>query len=113
MVSAAKTSAGRASARSESPAAAHHRQLPVGGQAAVDEQHHDETGDGQDHRDEAGHQQEGEVDEHEGRKAVIHDELDEAQRLGEPDQRHQPRRDRDKADPKLAEYVAVEPVHGE
>jgi hypothetical protein len=71
---------------------------------------HDEAGDGQDGGQEARHQQGRELHEHEGRQTVADDDLDEAQRLREPDERHQPGGDQHQGKGELAQHITVQAV---
>ena len=89
---------------------AHHGQLPVPGEAAVDELHDDEGGDRQDDGHEVRDQQPGELQEHPEREPPVDHEFDEAERLRQPDQRHQRAGRRDEGDQQLAEDVAVDAV---
>ncbi len=75
----------------------------------IDELHHDEGRDRQDHRDEARDEQAGQFDEHAERQPVVHHQLDEAQRLHQPDQRGEPARHGDQRERELTEDVTVEP----
>src|SRR6201999_3592375 len=84
---------------------AHYRQLPVAGEPRIDEQHDDEAGDRQDRGDETGHQQHGQAQENERRKPVADNDLDETQRLGEPDQGDQPGRHQEQRHQQLAENI--------
>ena len=87
---------------------AHDGQLAVGRETLIDELDDDEGGDRQDHRDEAGDQEAGELEEGPQRQSAIDDQLDEAERLGEPDQRRERRRRREEGNHELTEHVAVE-----
>ena len=89
---------------------AHHRQLPISGEALVDELHDDECGDRQDDRDEAGNQQAGQPQEDAEGQAVVHHQLDEAQRLGQPDQRGETAGHGKKGEQELAKNVTVQPL---
>jgi len=90
------------------PNAAHDGQLAVTAQARIGEQHHDETGNGQDDGQKARDQQRRELDEHKRREPVIHHDLDEAQRLRQPDERQQPNCDQRQRHAELADDIAVD-----
>ena len=90
---------------------AHHHQLAVRRQADIGEERHDEGGDRQDDSKEARQQQAGELQENQEGQAPVEHQLDEAQRLSQPDERCQPHRNGKQGDRKLTKHVTIEAGH--
>ena len=88
---------------------AHHRQFPVGRHALIDKLDHDVGGDRQDHGDEAGDQQAGQLNENQEGQASVDHQIDEAQRLGQPDQRRQTAGGDDQRQQHLTENIDIKP----
>jgi len=94
------------------PDAAHDHELAVGAEPVKDEHHRDEDGDGQQKRQQARQQQRDELERHAHRQASVDDDIEQAQRLAEPDGEGQARRRHQGGQPQLADDVDTEVAHG-
>ncbi len=90
---------------------AHHCQFPVAGHPLIDELDHDIGRDRQDDHDEAGYQQRCQAQEHQEGQAAIDHQVDEAQRLGQPDKRRQPAGGHQQRGQNLPKDVNIQPGH--
>ncbi len=104
--------AGRASPAWLIARGAHHHELAFGGELVIDEEHGDEGRDRQHHLDEARQDEEREIEKEADRQAAVDDEIDEPERLQQPDRNAERHRDEHHDHDGLAQDVAGDPVHG-